>query len=176
MCKFPGDAIITADDDVLYDVNMVENLVLPYLENPGYIYCNRAHKMVLEGDGGLIPYNDWVYECSDTAAGNLVFPTGVGGVLYPPHSLDEEVFNEAVFTDICHYADDVWYKAMALKKGTRARKVETVNASGCEYYENPSVQDMGLFNINVGTQNRNDEQIRAVFEKYNLYRLLKEDD
>ena len=75
--------------------------------------------------------------------------------------------------DICPYADDVWFKAMALKAGMKARRVDTISSSGCEYLENPSVQDMGLFNINVGSQNRNDEQIRAVFNKYNLYHLLK---
>ena len=176
LCKYPDDAIITVDDDILYDVNMIENLVQPYLENPNYIYCNRAHKMLLDHEGGLVSYNDWDFESKDTNAGLDIFPTGVGGVLYPPHSLDKEVFNEEVFMDICQYADDVWFKAMALKKGTKAKKVDTINARGCEYYENVSVQDIGLFNINAGTQNRNDEQIKAVFSKYNLYHLLKKGD
>lgn len=32
---------------------------------------------------------------------------GVGGILYLPHSLDKEVFNDDVFMDICLNADDV---------------------------------------------------------------------
>ncbi len=174
LCKYPNDIIITADDDLVYDINMLENLILAYLENPNYIYCNRAHKMSLDANGNLKSYNDWIYECRDTEAGCLIFPTGVGGVLYPPHSLDSEVLNETVFMDICKFADDVWFKAMALKMGTKVKRVETISSTGCEYLENPSVQDIGLFNINAGSLNRNDEQIKAVFSRYNLYSLLKD--
>lgn len=176
LCKYPDDVIITADDDLIYDVNMLENLILAYLENPNYIYCNRAHKMLLNANRKLESYNDWIYECKDTEVSSLVFPTGGGGALYPPHSLDDEVLNESVFLDICQYADDVWFKAMALKKGTKAKRVDTISSTGCEYLENPSVQDIGLFNINAGTLNRNDEQIKAVFSKYNIYSLLKDVD
>lgn len=176
LCKFPNDVIITVDDDLIYDINLLENLIHAYLDNPNYIYCNRAHKMSLDTNGSLKSYNDWIYECKDIEASSLIFPTGVGGVLYPPHSLDREVYNETVFMDICQYADDVWFKAMALKKGTKAKRVETISSTGCEYLENPSVQDIGLFNINAGSLNRNDEQIKAVFSKYNLYSLLKDVD
>lgn len=176
LCKFPDDVIITADDDLLYDVNMLENLILPYLDNPSYIYCNRAHKMRFEADGTLKSYNDWEYESSDTEASPFIFPTGGGGALYPPHSLDEEVSNEDVFMNICPCADDVWFKAMSLKKGTFVKRVETISPNGCEYLENPSVQDMGLFNTNAGTVNMNDVQIKAVFSKYNLYSRLKDVD
>ena len=173
LCNFPDAAIITADDDLIYEVNMLENLISAYLADPQYIYCNRAHRMLLDKEGHLKPYNDWQYECRDTEASHLIFPTGVGGALYPPHCLAPEVLDSSVFMDICPYADDVWFKAMALKAGMKARRVDTISSSGCEYLENPSVQDMGLFNINVCSQNRNDEQIRAVFNKYNLYHLLK---
>ncbi len=64
---------------------------------------------------------------------------------------------------------------MALKKGTKAKKVNTINVHGCEYYENVSVQDVALFNINW-KQNKNDKQIKAVFPKYDLYHLLKDDE
>ena len=176
LCKFPDDVIITADDDLLYDANMLENLILPYLENPHYIYTNRAHKILLDQDKGLKSYNDWEYESRCVEASKFVFPTGVGGVLYPPHSLDDEVLNEEVFMDICPFADDVWFKAMSLKKGTLVKRVETISPNGCEYLENPSVQDIGLFNTNAGNVNMNDVQLKKVFSKYNLYSLLEDVD
>lgn len=170
--KFPNDAIITVDDDVLYDVNIIENLVVPYLSDPTQIYCNRAHRMVKSKEGKLIPYNQWQSSIGETGANPLNFATGVGGVLYPPHSLDDEVFNEKVYLDICKYADDVWFKAMALKKGTPVCRVETFHVNGVDYLLDEDVQDMALMNRNVYGESLNDKQIDAVFTKYNLYNLF----
>ncbi len=176
LCKYPNDAIITVDDDVIYNINMLENLIVPYIVNPKAIYCNRAHRILVDKIGNVLPYNKWEFETQKIGCGNLFFPTGVGGVLYPPHSLDEEVKNEDVFFDICKTADDVWFKAMALKKGTPVCRVETHNIKGCEYMVDDEVQDMGLFNQNVGGESLNDKQIASVFSKYDLYKLLKEEN
>ncbi len=172
LCKFPDDAIITVDDDVLYDVNMLENLIVPYLENPNAIYSNRVHKMIPDGNGKLLPYNNWEWCTKEHGVSDLYFFTGVGGVLYPPHSLDEEVKNEAVFMQICPAADDVWFKAMSLKKGTPVCRVETRHTNGEEYFVDDETQDMALCNQNVGLS-LNDRQLDAVFTKYNLYPLLQ---
>lgn len=162
----PEDAIITIDDDLIYDYDLLEHLIIAYLENPNNIYCHRMHQMKIGNDGKILPYFSWNWECNDMEASHLVFPTGVGGVLYPPHSLDEEVFNEEVFLGICKYADDIWFKAMALKKGTKAQRVFSRTPNS--YVVNESVQDMGLININGG-DNMNDVQLKAVFDKYQLY-------
>lgn len=159
LCKYPDDAIITVDDDLIYEVNMLENLIVPFLQNPSVIYCNRAHKMIPDGNGKLLPYSSWGWETPET---------GGGGALYPPHSLDEEVKNEAVYMDICQFADDVWFKAMSLKKGTPVCRVETYHANGNEFLFDEEVQDMALAKQNV-YQSMNDKQIEAVFTKYNLY-------
>ena len=170
--KYSDDAIITIDDDVLYEFDLLEKLIMAYQEDPSYIYCNRHHLMLPDGKGKLLPYMQWKWNYTDQNASIWNFPTGVGGVLYPPHSLDEEVLNESVFLDICKYADDVWFKAMAMKKGTLSKKVYTHNPKGIEYIENESVQDIGLKNINTQGDCLNDKQINAVFNKYNLYQLL----
>lgn len=46
--KFPNDIIITVDDDLIYNVDMVERLVGAYIDDPSYIYCCRMHKMRLK--------------------------------------------------------------------------------------------------------------------------------
>ena len=172
--KFPEDAIITIDDDVMYEFDLLEKLISAYQKDPSYIYCNRTHVMRLNEKGDLLSYLQWKWGSNDTEANILNFPTGVGGILYPPHSLDEEVFNESVFFNICKYADDVWFKAMAIKKGTLCKKVYTHNPKGEEYLENEMVQDIALGRINVQGEILNDKQIEAVFMKYNLYPLLKQ--
>lgn len=171
--KYPDDAIITIDDDVLYEFDLLEKLIMAYQEDPSYIYCNRYHLMLPNGKGKLLPYMQWKWTYTNQDASIWNFPTGVGGVLYPPHSLDEEVFNEETFLDICKYADDVWFKAMAMKKGTLSKKVYTHNLKGEEYFLNEEVQDIGLSLINTQGAMLNDKQIEAVFTKYNLYQLLK---
>ncbi len=170
----PEDAIITIDDDLIYNFDMLENLIIPYLENPKLIYCNRQHKILFNNDKSLKPYNEWEYESPNLDISFLNFPTGGAGTIYPPHCFDDEIFNENTFLSICAYADDVWFKAMSLKKGTLSKKVETRNKNGVEYIENPEVQDIGLWNINTKGENLNDKQIKAVFEKYNLYPKLLE--
>ncbi len=171
--KFPDDAIITIDDDLVYEFDVLEKLIVAYQNNPSYIYCNRLHLMQPDGKGKLLPYTKWKWNHASTEASIWNFPTGVGGVLYPPHALDDEVFNESVFLDICKYADDVWFKAMAMKKGILSRKVYTHNQGGEDYMLNESVQDIGLCQVNVDGNRLNDKQIDAVFTKYDLYRLLK---
>lgn len=171
--KYPDDVIITIDDDLIYEFDLLEKLIMAYQQNPSYIYCNRHHVMQLNEQGKLLPYLQWQWESNDMEANIMNFPTTGAGTLFPPHSLDEEVFNESVFSEICKYADDVWFKAMAMKKGTLSKKVYTHNPKGIEYFENEEVQDIALWRINTQGAMLNDRQIEAVFTKYNLYQLLK---
>lgn len=171
--KYPDDAIITIDDDLIYEFDLLEKLIMAYQQTPSYIYCNRHHVMQLNEQGKLLPYLQWQWESNDMEANIMNFPTTGAGTLFPPHSLDEEVFNESVFSEICKYADDVWFKAMAMKKGTLSKKVYTHNPKGIEYFENEEVQDIALWRINTQGAMLNDRQIEAVFTKYNLYQLLK---
>ena len=172
LAKYPDDAIITVDDDEIYDPNMLENLIVPYLKNPHAIHCNMVRKMTFDRNGKLLPYNKWQGGCIEKGCSNLFFPTGIGGILYPPHSLDEEVSNEKVFMDICKHADDVWFKAMSLKKGIPVCHVETFHPDGNDYVDIREVQDTALWLLNCN-QSANDKQIEDVFTKYNLYKLLK---
>ena len=172
--EFPENAIITIDDDILYEIDMLERLISAYQQDSHYIYCCRQHYMRLDKNRHLLPYRQWKWEYPVIGEADVMnFPTGCAGTLYPPHSLDEEVFNETVFMDICPYADDVWFKAMAMKKGTLSQKVCTHFASGNDFLENDSVQETRLSKLNTEGECLNDKQIDAVFRKYDLYKLLR---
>lgn len=165
----PNDVVITIDDDAIYEFDVLEKLILAYKEDPSYIYCNHQHKMLLDKNGFLLPYKKWAAQYNGLELDIMNFPVGVGGILYPPQSLDEEVFNDNVFMDICKYADDVWFKAMALKKGTLSKKVFTHDPRGIDFVINDNVQDIALTRINVDGASLNDKQIKAVFTKYKLF-------
>jgi len=170
----PNDAIITIDDDLIYEFDVLENLIIPYLSNPSYIYCHRYHRMKFDKKGKLLPYKEWEWEQDGTEPHILNFPTTGAGTLFPPDSLDKEVLNQNIFMDICKYADDIWFKAMAIKKGTLIQKVYSHNNRGNEYIIIPNNQDIGLYNTNVLGESLNDKQLNDVFTKYKLYQKIND--
>lgn len=171
LIRYPNAAIITVDDDVIYDFDFIENMISSYKTAPHDIHACRVHSMEFDTKGNLLPYNMWKF-CQSIVT-NRNFLTGVGGVLYPPYSLHNEVLNKQAFTTICPTADDVWFTAMAKLNGRQIIKIQTRNSNGQDYLENSSVQDMGLCNINTGKNGKNDEQIKAVFTKYGIYDLIR---
>jgi len=170
--EFPSSAIITIDDDCIYNFDLIENLLNAYKNNPKLISSARIQRMKLIGKNKLEKYSRWIsnYEKHDISP--LNFPTGVGGILYPPHCFNEEVFNKDVFMDICKYADDVWFKAMALLNGVMAQKIFTHKKGGNDFLSIITSQYTSLLKINV-VKNMNDVQLKAVFDKYKLYDYLK---
>lgn len=170
----PNAIIITVDDDVLYEFDLIERLFNSYLDNPNKVSALRTHTIIVDKNGKPLNYNKWKWGVDEAKNSFQLFATGVGGILYPPHCLSEEVFNQEIFTSICPTADDVWFHAMALKNGTRIIKVPTRSADGCDYIMNEDVQDIGLCNINVGQEGHNDIQIKAVYERYGIYDILKQ--
>jgi len=175
--QFPGSLVITVDDDTLYPPDMIDQLYRAYLREPTHIHCLRAHKMVLDGRGGLLPYRDWQLDwrwgADEPAPWQLVFPTGVGGVLYFPGSLHEDAFNKDKFTALCPGADDVWLKAMSLLKGTPCSRVVDPRDWSRRFLTVGGSQLVALQDENWGRQGGNDGKIRAVFDEYGLYELLK---
>lgn len=170
--KYPEAIIITIDDDLLYDFDVVERLFDSYLKNPKKISALRTHSLTFDKSGKLRGYQNWLWESGGAAKCSHIFATGVGGVLYPPGSFSEEVFNEEVFTTICPTADDVWFHAMAVLNGTDVVRVESRSSKGQNYIINEEVQDMGLCQVNTGPDGENDRQIKAVYSKYGIYDLL----
>lgn len=175
LIKYPDAVIITIDDDVIYHYDLVERLVNQHIQHPHHIIANRVHRIKLSDNNIPAQYMEWEFNNNPKDDSPLNFLTGVGGVLYPPHSLHPEVLNENTFMTICKYADDIWFYSMALLKGTRIMKGNTRDKTGCDYFVNEEVQDMGLFNINTGSGIcENDVQLEAVFKQYDLYKRLKD--
>jgi hypothetical protein len=164
----PQSIIVTADDDVFYPKNWLKQLYDAYLKEPQYIHCHRAHLMIKNSDGKLKQYREWLRLSPGIQGPSLLlFPTGVGGVLYPPHSLHEEALNEDVFIRLTPYCDDTWQKAMSLLNGTQCKKVSPFFSY---YIQIRGVSKKSLMKIT--SDGKKDEQIRAVFEYYNLYNII----
>lgn len=167
----PEDVIITVDDDMLFDYDVMDHLINAYRQCPSMIHSCRVRRMLFDNRGHLLPYDRWEWRCLKEGPDRLFFITGGGGTLYPPHCLDDEVFNDNVFLDLCPDADDVWFTAMAIKKGTIINKVFTRNELGEDYIKNHHPLEQGLSEKNVKLFG-NDRQLCAVFNRYNIYDLL----
>lgn len=118
MKEFPEKVIITCDDDVYYYPDMIRYLLDGYALYPSCIISNITKQIVYDEDGNLLPYIRWKRNKRSYAHEELI-QIGVGGVLYPPFCLDNEVLNNQLFMDLCPLADDVWLNFMARMKGTK---------------------------------------------------------
>ena len=161
--EFPNAILITVDDDVIYERNMLSQLLLAHEKYPTEIIAHRAAIIKKRADGKLCNYSEWE-ACIWEREGSQVLPMGVGGVLYPPNALSREVHNTKVLKKLCPYGDDVWFKAMSLLQNTKARKISNKNVN----YSILGTQKVTLKNINVH-DHQNDTQLKQVFDHYNLY-------
>jgi len=164
MKRWPDDIIITVDDDVIYPAQLVENLYKAHQKHPASVCTTRVRQIRADEKGKLLPYNDWtLFEGpGEKGPSPALLPTGIGGVLYPPRCMDEELFNKQEFTDLCLYNDDLWLKLMQLKKGTPVFKLSWMYP-WITYVEGS--QENSLWHSNQGV-NKNDvclETMRKYF-------------
>lgn len=116
---FPNDIIVTIDDDIHYYPDMLSRLVAIHRHQPNAIIAHRARLVKLHR-----PYRYWrKYKWYDFIFKKYIFnhrimQTGVGGVLYPPHSLDTKMIDQTLFMNMAPTNDDVWFWAAAVSKGT----------------------------------------------------------
>ena len=169
--EFPDASIITIDDDIIYPHDILECLINAHKECPDCICANWIREFPRDLGKKYISLLKWHQPPDFEDISERYFFEGFAGVLYPPHSLDEEVFNESVFLDICKYADDVWFNAMALKAGTKV-KYAWKHYSIDSFINNEDGQCVALRHLNNEGELLNDVQIKSVYAKYDLWKNL----
>lgn len=117
--EFENDLIITIDDDIIYPIDLIENLYKIHKKYPNTICCNAAKLIKKDKKRNFMPYNQWPTVTDEFMISDYLLPLGVDGVLYPPNSLDSMVFEKNLIKKLCPKADDIWFKIMSLKKGTQ---------------------------------------------------------
>lgn len=172
---YPDACIITCDDDLIYESDLLEHLLSSYKEHPKSVSACRTHVMKMGKDGSLLGYYSWDYEKHEVCVPNLNFLTTGAGTLFPPHILPAETLNEKVFLSICPTADDVWINAMLRYNHIDIIKAYTHRSGGDDYYVLQNEYETPLWHINSNPQeNNNDVQIKKVFEKYGIFEILRE--
>ena len=166
MKEYPNSIVITVDDDMFYPETLIEDLYNAHKRHPHTICCNIAHLMTLNEQKQLNAYDMWIGGAKNIQGpSHLLCPIGVGGILYPPHLLIEEVFNKSVFMDICPKADDLWLKSIEYLSGIGAVKVRKQSPA---FIDILGSQKESLNKTNVNNC-ENDIQMKNIIDKYKIY-------
>lgn len=172
MQEFPNDIIITVDDDVIYDKHLIEYLWITHLKFKRSIIATRAHQITFTANGKINLYNNWNWtsKIEETPRMDLM-PTGVGGILYPPHVLRKDLLNNKEKIEKYIKVDDLWLKNVEVLSN-----VSTVLCKKSTVLEKrrigiPNTQDTALMNVNV-FENNNDKALEELDKEYNLSRKI----
>ncbi len=155
---YPDDIIITVDDDLFYRSDLIETHLKNMKDNPGCIIANWVKKII----PGKNNYTEWPDARKDSIKSKNLLILGVGSVLYPPHTVHEDIFNIENIKKLALTADDIWISAMILKKGT------PVLYSAYKYNYLP-VRIKNNETLISGNYIRNQQCIDAINEYYNYY-------
>lgn len=117
--EFPDSLIVTVDDDWYYPRNMLEILIEEHHQYPDDIICHAVTHPYLD-ENNKIRANKSTQDYAGTASYfNKIL--GGSGVLYSKRLLDSKVFDEDCFLKEAPTNDDIFFWAMAVKKGTKIR-------------------------------------------------------
>lgn len=178
MKQFPNDIIITIDDDIIYSNTLIENLYHSYLQFPKAISAMRVHCITFDINNNMLaPYKKWHTDCSEYIGipSMKLFATGVGGVLYPPHCMDNQLFDDLIFRKLAPKQDDIWLKFMQLLSTTPC--VLAKRQAPLEFIGD--TQDIGLCYSNVqgGQNDLCIEELLDFFDREEILdRLTKHDE
>lgn len=166
LAQYPKQVIVTCDDDLMYRPEWLGRLYEDHLRYPGAIIANECRKIVFERCGTPKPYNEWPVEQGRDLTDPWLMSIGYGGVLYPPGALHEDVQQQELFLTLTPRADDLWFKAMSLMRGTHVRRASSPGLKPVPIW---GTQRDSLKRTNVRREG-NTEQWRALYAHYNLDR------
>lgn len=164
--EYPEAFVITVDDDVMYEPDCIERLVRAYNAAEPTIVCHRAHRPTYSEDGKLNPYRAWQRRVDDPPSelpSEDLFPTGVGGVLYPPGSLPPATLNTSLMMDLCPTCDDSWFFFHGRQAGSKVKRAPGPSGQPVEW---PHTQAGALRVQHRG--GRKDEQLQALCRHFGI--------
>lgn len=179
LSEFPEANIITGDDDRCYDPTLVQALWQRHREFPACIISPAMKDIrfspkrggidyLLEDDAIVDPNNCAPYDHSGDMfkdPGFYIFE-GFRGVFYPAGCFTKEVFNQEVYNSLTPVADDPFFVAQAILKGTKSiclsKESPPQLSSPMEF---PNTQHCGIFRDHL---HANGSMLYRILYYYNL--------
>lgn len=164
MMEYPGTTVITVDDDIIYPPDMLSNLIETSNKYPDAICCSIA-RHINNGRTIMIPYDHWNDIMDTTQPRYDLLAIGAGGTLFPPGSLNSELFNLIILKERALKADDLWLKIMSLLNKTKI----VCLAGAYARFPVPVMQknNQRLMDANVGL-GQNDKVINELMQYYHI--------
>lgn len=158
MKKYPAEAIITVDDDIVYAKTMAESLLRGYHSHPNCVIARRVHKIRKDGNGKILPYKQWLYECQTVLTPSFeLLATGGAGTLYPPNILGIDGITPENIKEVL-LADDIFLKHIEMSRGIKVLFVKDVKD---EYMKDEETQKLALYKSNC-SGGGNDKYIKEL--------------
>ena len=161
---YPNKIIVTCDDDMMYRKNWLSKLYQAHENHPDHIVANQTRCITYGSDGELLSYKAWKPNESGCQNPLLTLPIGAGGTLYPPDSMHKTVFNQELFLQLTPKADDLWFKAMGLLKGTKSIQAQNIGKEPIPIWGS---QKVSLKKGNIG-MDKNRTQWQALTDHFQL--------
>lgn len=165
MGEYADAAIVTVDDDLVYEPTMLEELVAWHREHPRAVIARRTHMMLFTTEGQIAPYDSWLAE-QDVVTGrpsmSLVATNGAGS-LFPAGCFSEKQLDWQMIQKRCLHADDLWLKVLELQA-----HIPVISTGRFDLEYIPGTQECGLW-ATVNSQGGNDEvlgHIQPFIEPY----------
>lgn len=160
--SYPDAFHVTADDDIYYRPNWLEELVNGYVGDNKEVLCLRAHQIKSDANGNFLPYSKWKKKTELRGPSNILFYTSGAGVLIPPQALSSDVINHQLFLNLAPNADDVWLYWMTRLNNSKIRRV----GSNPKLITWPSSKKGSLWQKNKQVDSGNDKQFASVSNFY----------
>lgn len=175
LSDFPDAIIVTIDDDVAYHKNMLRDLLRLHQEIPNAVLAHRAKRIKHDK-----PYRKWSkfrwyhFLTKRIHSSYQNIQTGVGGVLYPPHSLKADMMHVELFTKIAPTTDDIWFWAAAVANDVKIIPVP-FGHNKPRGLQKPRELSLKTVNFKSGID-RNAAAFKAILENYPLVKQRVEND
>jgi hypothetical protein len=119
MQKYPTLAVVTLDDDIIYNKELLGGLLNYSEENPNSI-VGYVGKALFKKHNTLHMYYRMKFPADKETPSEQIYLIGWGGIYYPSFSLDEKAFSlEAINHIVPGRGSDIWFWAAGHSKGTQ---------------------------------------------------------
>ncbi len=166
--NFPNATIITIDDDIFYPPDLIERFFIKNRLYPNNIICFRARN-IKSIKGIPLPYRSWFNIRENTLPMNELLPLGVGGVLYPPGSLNDQVFCLELIKKFSLTNDDLWLRVMGLLNQT---KVVCLGDEYPRFFISLKIKNKTKLQDENMRKGGNDEIFKILIDHFNISDLL----
>lgn len=178
MQEYPEDIIVTVDDDVYYHPDSLEKLMKGHERHPNAVVANTVSLVQLNEELQPAPVYQWLFDFQLlTEPTMLLVAIGVGGILYPPHSVDTRIFDKQLIHDTCAGYGKIYGDDLLLKAGEMLQRTSVLAVPSKTYYRLPNTQDTALAGILPYREHDNQvikriqEHFREVFDESDSMRL-----